>query len=114
VTLKYGDTVALDEFSMKLEQGEQLGICGRTGSGKTSILNMLFNGYKPQEGYVSFNGRNIREYGESIRNHISYISQDPFIIEGTLRDNLDLENELLDEDIKEEIERYWLQYEVLE
>ena len=54
--------MALKKFNLKIRKGEKIAFCGRTGSGKTSILNCLFNLYSINEGQIFIDGIPINEY----------------------------------------------------
>ena len=89
---KEGDKAALDGVSLSIARNEKVGICGRTGSGKSSILSLLFLAYKPQEGSIRVGGSDIQEYGSAIRGFVSIIPQEIVIFEGTVKENLDMRN----------------------
>lgn len=79
VSFKYpeSETYALKNFSIKLENGEQLAVVGRNGSGKTTFIKLLCRLYDPQEGEILLNGVNIREYDDAAyRQLFSVVFQD--------------------------------------
>lgn len=79
VSFKYpeAETYALKNFSIKLENGEQLAVVGRNGSGKTTFIKLLCRLYDPQEGEILLNGVNIRAYDEAAyRKLFSVVFQD--------------------------------------
>ena len=62
---------------------------GHTGAGKSTILKLIERFYEPQHGRILINGRDINEYSiESIRARIGFVSQDPFLFYGTIRENV--------------------------
>ena len=62
---------------------------GHTGAGKSTILKILLRYYEPNRGRVLINGINIQDLTlESVRNHLGFVSQDPFLFYGTIRDNV--------------------------
>lgn len=65
-----------------------MAVMGRSGSGKTSILNLIFRLYDPQEGDIEIDGKNIRDLNFSFRNHVSFVSQTPYLFNGTVMENL--------------------------
>jgi ATP-binding cassette subfamily B protein len=80
---------ALKDISIKLEPGKTLGIIGKTGSGKTTFVNLLLRLYKLEEGSIKIGGRNILEYTlESLRSGIGYVPQDNFLFSASLRENI--------------------------
>jgi ABC-type multidrug transport system fused ATPase/permease subunit len=90
----------LKGVNFKVEAGERLGIVGRTGSGKSSLIQALFALYPIEKGSIRVNG--IDAYSvdlEHYRRHLSFISQDAVIFKATLRDNLDLLEQFTDEEL---------------
>lgn len=79
----------LSEISFKLKYGEKLGIIGRTGSGKTTLISILLKLYPFEKGVIMVNGVNEPDI-EAHRSLFSVISQDQLFLAGTIRDNLDL------------------------
>lgn len=81
--------VILNSISFKLKDGEKLGIIGRTGSGKSTLISALLHLYPIEAGVMLVNGRNEMDV-EKHRALFSVISQDQLFLTGTVRDNLDL------------------------
>jgi len=81
--------VILNSISFKLKNGEKLGIIGRTGSGKSTLISALLNLYPIEAGVILVNGKNEIDV-EKHRGLFSVISQDQLFLTGTVRDNLDL------------------------
>lgn len=79
----------LNEISFTLKKGEKLGIIGRTGSGKTTLISVLLKLYPVDKGVIMVNGINEPDT-EKHRSLFSVISQDQLFLSGTIRDNLDL------------------------
>ncbi len=79
----------LNSVSFRLKRGEKLGIIGRTGSGKTTLIAALLHLYPIENGVVLINGKNEVDV-EKHRSLFSVISQDQLFLTGTIRDNLDL------------------------
>ena len=79
----------IDSLSFRLEHGQTLGILGATGSGKSTILNLLMRLYDPDAGRILINGRDIRTYPyEDLRRKFGVVFQNDFLMEGTIADNL--------------------------
>lgn len=90
VTFGYepGQTV-FKGLSFTLEAGKSLGLLGRTGSGKTTLSNLLFRFYDPQEGMIVLNETDIRTVSLSaLRKRIGLVTQNVQIFQGTIRENL--------------------------
>ena len=67
-----------------------VGIVGRTGAGKSSILQLLFRLVDPSEGRILIDGVDYKSVGlHLLRQNISFIPQSPFLMHGTVRENLD-------------------------
>lgn len=91
VSLRYreGLPLALENISFKIESGEKIGIVGRTGSGKSSLLMLLFGMIEPSEGDILIDGIDIKEIPlQLIRSKLSVIPQDPFLFSGSIKENL--------------------------
>ena len=105
VSLIYSDTniKALDNISFNLKSGEQLGIFGKTGSGKTTIVNLICRLYDSNQGEINIDNKNIKLQNlDSLRSSIGYVPQDGYLFSGTIRDNIGFSNDKI---IDEEIER---------
>ena len=91
----------LNDVSFRVESGGFLGIMGHTGAGKSTILKLVEKFYQPQSGQVRINGQDISEFTiHSVRSRIGFVSQDPFLFFGTIRDNVAYAREASDDDVK--------------
>ena len=89
VSLNYGTTSALKDVSFVAEAGESLGITGRTGSGKTQVVQLLTRMVEPSSGEILIDGRDIREFPlEVLRRHIGLVPQEPFLFSDTIAENI--------------------------
>ena len=78
---------------------------GHTGAGKSTILKLVERFYEPQHGRVLINGIDINAYTiESVRDRIGFVSQDPFLFFGSVRDNVAYAREASDEEIQQALE----------
>ena len=73
VTFSYGDTVAVSDVSLTVEEGDFLGLVGPNGSGKTTLLHLMLGLHEPDEGSVELFGRPVDEFDDGGR--IGYVSQ---------------------------------------
>eukprot|EP00451_Oxyrrhis_marina_P030467 CAMPEP_0204372582 /NCGR_PEP_ID=MMETSP0469-20131031/47396_1 /ASSEMBLY_ACC=CAM_ASM_000384 /TAXON_ID=2969 /ORGANISM="Oxyrrhis marina" /LENGTH=1251 /DNA_ID=CAMNT_0051362909 /DNA_START=39 /DNA_END=3794 /DNA_ORIENTATION=- len=91
VSIRYRDgPLVLKNVSFEVEAGQRLGVCGRTGAGKSSLLSALFRIVAPESGVISIDGHDICRLGLwTIRRAFSIIPQDPVVFSGTFRANLD-------------------------
>ena len=80
---------ALNDFSLQVKAGEKIAIVGRTGSGKSTIAQLLLHMYEPQKGMISFDGIPLNKINlESLRSQISYVPQDVFLFSETVSNNI--------------------------
>ncbi|HEM4388381.1 TPA: ABC transporter ATP-binding protein [Streptococcus suis] len=87
----------LKDITIRAEKGETVALVGHTGSGKSSIMNLLYRFYDPQEGRVLIDGKNIRDYSrESLRSHMGIVLQDPYLFTGTIASNVSMNEEEAD------------------
>lgn len=79
----------LKNISFRIEKGENIGIIGSSGSGKTTIVNLLLRHIDPTGGNILINGIDIKEYDiESLRNIFAYTPQKTLLFKGSIRENL--------------------------
>ncbi|WP_054252625.1 ABC transporter ATP-binding protein [Neofamilia massiliensis] len=90
----------LKNISFEVPAGKTLALVGQTGSGKSSIINLLFRFYREQKGQVLFDGVDANAYSLSdLRSNMAIVLQEPFIYQGTLRENITLGRDYADEDV---------------
>lgn len=93
VSFTYPGTRAkvLEGYNLKINGGENVGLMGESGCGKTTTMHLLLRFYDPDEGVIRINGRDIREYSlESLRSGISMMQQDTFLFNDSLLENIRL------------------------
>jgi ATP-binding cassette, subfamily B, multidrug efflux pump len=91
VSLRYTeeDKQALYNISFKARPGQMIGLIGATGSGKTSITQLLTRFYEPTEGDIYIDGRNVRDYSlRSLRNNVGIVLQESFLFSSSIKANI--------------------------
>jgi ATP-binding cassette, subfamily B, multidrug efflux pump len=101
-----GKRDVLKNISFAVKPGETIAFVGHTGSGKSSIINLLMRFYEFERGEILIDGHSIKNYPvNELRNKMGLVLQDPFLFYGTIGDNIRLHNrDLSDEDIKQAAE----------
>jgi len=79
----------LQDFSLTIKQGETIALVGPTGSGKSTIVNLLCRFYEPQKGRILFGGQDYTEFSlHAIQSRIGMVLQTPHLFSGTIRENI--------------------------
>lgn len=87
------DQYVLKNISFAASPGETVALVGHTGSGKSSIINLLFRFYDANSGTITIDGKNVMEMPKQhIRQHMAIVLQDPFLFTGTIRSNVSLDD----------------------
>ena len=96
----------LKGFNLSVKPGQKIAIVGATGSGKTTVVNLLMRFYDPQEGEITIDGININDIPkQELRKNISIVLQDAVLFETTIRENIKYGNEnASDEEVKNSAE----------
>jgi len=103
VTFAYpsSESNVLNGISFNVSSGDFLGVMGHTGAGKSTILKLIERFYEPQRGQILINGVDINEFSiESVRARIGFVSQDPFLFYGTIRENVAYARESTEEEVR--------------
>ncbi|MEW6365052.1 MAG: ABC transporter ATP-binding protein [Acidobacteriota bacterium] len=98
-----GEKPVLEDISFKVNRRERVAIVGPTGSGKTTIINLLLRLYRPASGEILLDGLNVEEYPESeIRRRIGLVAQDIFLFSTSISENITLGHPEIGQDRVEE------------
>jgi len=85
----YGDTAVLHDISLRIPAGSSLAIVGPTGSGKSTLVNLISRMYEAPEGTLRIDGRGVRDYPLAVlRQNIGMVPQETFLFSVTIRENL--------------------------
>jgi ATP-binding cassette subfamily B protein len=91
VSFSYQDQSTLDGISITAEPGQTIALVGTTGAGKTTVLSLLARFYEKDHGKILLDGTDISSLNKtSLRNQLAYVTQEPFLFNGTVRENLEL------------------------
>ncbi|MDF2820670.1 MAG: putative rane protein [Clostridiales bacterium] len=104
VSLELNDTSILEDISFKVEKGKTIGIMGNTGSGKSSLINLLVRFYDTTKGEILLDGVNIKEYKlKDLRANIALVMQDVFLFSDSIEENIRLggSDQISDADMEE-------------
>ena len=100
---KVKKNMVLDEMSFTVKAGEMVALVGKSGCGKSTVLNLLCRLYDPDSGRILFDGEDTRTLTkESLRNNITMVSQAPYIFNMSVRENLRIaKNDMTDEEMRQ-------------
>lgn len=99
-----GKTDVLKNISFTVRPGETVALVGHTGSGKSSIINLLMRFYEFERGEILIDGMSIKDYSQKeIRQKLGLVLQDPFLFYGTVESNIRLYGQMSDEEVEEAI-----------
>ncbi|MGX7200510.1 ABC transporter ATP-binding protein [Enterococcus nangangensis] len=113
VTFSYvPGTVILHDINFQVAPGETIALVGHTGSGKSSILNLLFRFYDPEKGSITIDGQVIEKFDRhSVRESMAIVMQDPYLFTGTLASNIGMNDPAItDEMIVEALKQVGADY----
>lgn len=102
----------LKDVTFSINKGEKVALVGETGAGKTTIINLILGFYKINSGNILFDGKNMDDISlESIRKNVSFIQQNPYIFDDTIKRNIIIndDNSISDEkiiDILKQVQLY--------
>lgn len=93
VSFAYADEQILSDVNLQIKKGEILGIHGRSGSGKSTLLKLMMRFYDPQQGRICINDTDLKNINTvNLRDNIAYITQQTYIFNETVYENIVLAN----------------------
>jgi ABC-type multidrug transport system fused ATPase/permease subunit len=100
VEFSYENRAAIEDFSLSINKGDFVAIVGPTGSGKSTILNLIMGQVIPSAGTVRIEGMQASEYAGKFPGHLGFVSQEPVFFDTSIRENLllGIKKENVDED----------------
>ncbi len=99
LSFKYAENprLILDDLSLEIKEGETIGIIGKIGSGKTTIIDLLTKTYNVEDGKIFYDGKDINGLTlKSIRRNIAYVPQDNFLFSESIADNISFSSDVKD------------------
>ncbi|RRJ65454.1 ABC transporter ATP-binding protein [Paenibacillus oralis] len=103
VSFAYKKDYVLKNISFEAKQGQTVALVGHTGSGKSSIINLLFRFYDPQKGTITIDGQPVKDLPKQwIRRHMGIVLQDPYLFTGTILSNVTLGDERIPREAAEQ------------
>ena len=89
VVFSYGDHTVLNNISFDIKRGQMVAVVGETGSGKTTVANLIARFYDVNSGSVSIDGVDVRDYStKSLRHHIGIVNQEAILFNDTIANNI--------------------------
>lgn len=94
VEFSYDDTELIKDFNLSAKLNQVVGLEGKSGCGKSTVLKLIMRFFDPKEGKISLNKINLKDINSrNLRNNISYVAQESHLFKGTIRENLLVANE---------------------
>ena len=104
LNFKYGDKPIFQNANFQFEKGGKYALTGPSGCGKSTLLKLLLGWIPEYSGKIRFDGKNAKDFTtEQLQQHMSYIEQDVFLFNSTIRDNITLGEDFTDELIERAI-----------
>ena len=101
LSFQYGEKTVLEDRNLRFEKGKKYALTGPSGCGKSTLLKLLLGWLPDYTGTIRFDGRDARDYTpEQLQRQMSYIEQDVFLFNTTIRENITLGEEFTDEQME--------------
>ena len=105
VTFRYGEKSVLQNAAFRFERGGKYALTGPSGCGKSTLLKLLLGWLPDYEGTISFDGQNAKAYTpEQLQKQMSYIEQDVFLFNTTIRENITLGEKFTEEQMQKALQ----------
>ncbi len=89
ISFKYKNNTVFEDFSLKINPGERVGLVGRSGSGKTTLAKLLLRFFDVQKGEILIDGQNIKNVTqEKLREKIAFVPQEPLLFHRSIKENI--------------------------
>jgi ABC-type multidrug transport system fused ATPase/permease subunit len=100
ISFKYKDSPIFTDFSMDVKKGERVGIIGQTGKGKSTLMKLILQFYKVDNGAIYLDGQNVNDINvDAIRHHINYVNQKTTLFNDTILNNMRYGNDATDDEV---------------
>ena len=110
ITFGYNTSATIQDFSLHVKPGQRIGIVGETGTGKTTLMKLLLKFYKPSQGTILIDGKDLQTIDPvELRKQVYYINQRTMLFNDSLLNNLRYGTTCTEDDVREFIHKYNLE-----
>lgn len=107
ISFKYKDSPIFTDFSMNVKKGERVGIIGQTGKGKSTLMKLILQFYKVDNGAIYLDGQNVNNINvDAIRHHINYVNQKTTLFNDTILNNMRYGNDATNDEVVALLTKY--------
>ena len=95
-----GNNIIFKKINLKIDKGDLIGIKGKSGVGKSTLINLITGLISPTKGQIFFDNYDIKDYKREYQNNIGYVSQNVFLLDESIKKNIafELDDKLIDDD----------------